>query len=283
MMHFQSSSRNVSNGRWDPHGNLYVVDRTGQAVHYFSPSGTLLHTLSIEYCDPGRTFTPFWVSTHGEQIFVVNGGPWGYLFDRTGKCLGTVSDEYYPLRLQTGFGDRILGVRIIADPNIPIVVTSANLMGETLTTWPLPLGEYPIANRRVQTGGVAVTKSAIYYAVASEPVIHRVELEGSVSSIDLDGHFDHRRPTQDLPPGRAGPDFFKTIERVRFATSNQGLFNVSEDLLLAQYRTGIDRWDRLWLRAEDGSVVSAETDTIGFLYVTDCLAYRVNQPPTIDA
>jgi len=262
----------------EPGGNLYVVDRTSQSVHYFSPSGDLLHTLSIEACDPGRVFSPWWVSTNGEQVFVINGGPWGYLFDKNGACLGRVSEEYFPLRLQVSQNDRIVGLRRTADPNIPLVITSATLEGKTTGTWPLPIGEYPMANRRVETGGLAITGRATYYAVSSEPVIHRVDIEGNVTSIDVGDHFNHQRPTRDLPVGRLGPDLGKVAQLTRFATSNLGLFEVGDNLLLAQYRTGVDRWDRLWLSSDDGSVLWAETDTLGFDYVNGNLAFRVNQP-----
>ena len=263
----------------EPGGNLYVVDRTGQAVYYFDPSGSLIHSLSIEVCDPGRTFTPYWLSTNGEDVFVINGGPWGYRFDSTGKCLGKVSDRYFPLRRQVTVGDRIVGVRINASPEIPLVITKANLNGETITTTPIPIGEYPVANRRVETGGLAETEWATYYVPSITPKIYRIDPQGTLSSIDVGREFDHRQPTDDLPAGRAGPELFKAFAKhLRFATANQGLFDAGDDLLVAQYRTAPNRWDRLWLNAKDGTVAWAETDTLGFAYISDCHAFRVRQP-----
>jgi len=260
-------------------GNLYVVDRTGQSVYYFDPSGNLIHSLSIEECDPGRAFTPYWVSTNGEKVFVINGGPWGYQFDSEGKCLGRVSEDYYPLRLQVTVGDSIVGLRRDARPDIPLVIKTANLNGETIGTSPIPIGEFPVANRRVETGGLAVTEWATYYAPSITPAIYRIDPQGNLSAIDVSQKFDHELPTEDLPAGRASPELVRAfVQRVRFATANQGLFDAGDDMLIAQYRTTPDRWDRLWLHAKDGTIAWAETDTIGFNYISDGYAFRVNQP-----
>jgi len=263
----------------EPNGNLYVVDRTGQSVYYFDPSGNLIHSLSIETCDPGRTFTPHWVSTNGEDVFVINGGPWGYRFDSAGKCLGQVSENYYPLQRQVTVGDRIIGLRRNARPEIPLVITKANLTGETIATTPIPIGDFPVANRRVETGGLAETEWATYYVPSITPTIYRVDLQGNLSSIDVGREFDHKQPTEDLPAGRAGPEFFSAFaKRLRFATANQGLFDAGDDLLVAQFLTVPNRWDRLWLYAKDGTVAWAETDTLGFTYISDGHAFRVKQP-----
>lgn len=266
----------------EPGGNLYIVDRTGQTVHYFNPSGELIHTLAIEHCDTGRSFTPYFLSTNGKQAFVVNGGPWGYVFDSAGKCLGRTSEKYYPLRLQLTVGNQILGLRKTSDPGIPLTIVYAGLDGETTSTATLPLGEYPMANRRVETGGLAETDWATYYAPSTDPVIFRIDRAGGVTSIDVGHVFDHRLPTRDLPPGGPSPEFFQAMKWVRNATSNHGLFDTGDGMLLAQYFTAPDRWDRLWLSAEDGSLLWAETDTVGFTYVSGHTAYRVNQPDLQD-
>jgi len=261
-----------------PNGNLYIVDRLGQAVHYVSLSGNLIHTLSLKNCDPGRNFTPYWLSSDGEMTFVLNGGPAGYLFDSSGKCLGRVSDQYYPLRLQISSGSGIMGLTNTTDPTKPLGIIKATIKGETTDITHLPFGEYPAANRRIATGGLVATKWATYFSPPADPVIYRIDLEGRVSEIKVDNLFNYKRPTGDMHAGGPGPELFASFKHFRNATTNMGIFDSGVGLLVAQYFTRPGRWDRLWFDGEMGAVSWAESDTLGFTYMSDGMAFRVRQP-----
>lgn len=77
-------------------GDLLVTDFYASEVYLFDKTGAYLNTLDAEPCHPGFVMRPsktFFVPKT-EHIFMMNAGPWGYVFRPDGTCWKAVADSY---------------------------------------------------------------------------------------------------------------------------------------------------------------------------------------------
>ncbi len=254
-------------------GKMVLVDRLSQAVHIFAPDGGHIAELGISRCDPGRHFTPDAVAMNNDYVFIVNGGPWGYVFTTDGTCLGKADRDYYPLKLQVlTSGNSLYGIRSVGGQAFQITI--GDHTGKPSRSYEIPMGEFPNANRRIHGGGLALFGTDIFFAPSVDPLIYKVDTAGKVSTLDVDTELDNRKPPSDIPAQFSDELMRKARDIVINNTVNTGLFPLPGGLLLAQYVTRNRARERLYIDAATGTIRHVETADFEFIAVHNGVGYR---------
>lgn len=271
-----------------PDGRMLVVDLIGEQAFLFDAEGKLMALLDPSVCHPGFEIRPVNARFLGDQsILLNNAGPWGYRFTREGNCLGDV-DPNYAMTVHSGFQDAdaegsLFGLYRFPDKQ---VIRHMNPSGKTLREFVLPPSAYPIATDRVGMGGLVVDETHLFYAGSVEPHILKMTRDGAVVATISDRSSWFRDVTKDLPDPRSdGANAFMKATGNLYGnyTLTAGLFELSDQTLMVQYRNG-SRGSGYQIFTKDGLLIAEELGVRHrFKHGKDGLVYQVVQPDLDDS
>jgi len=75
---------------------IVMVDKLGKNVYLVTSNGKLIKTLNSDECNPGIKWLPYraYFNKRGDIYVLINYPPWGFRFDKNGKCVGPVDRTF---------------------------------------------------------------------------------------------------------------------------------------------------------------------------------------------
>lgn len=267
-----------------PDGEFLVTDYAARQVMLFDSSGALLARLDPAECHPGFTMSPIDAFFTSARIFLVNSGPWGFLFDQRGQCMVPPHDSFRAMPLLSWDGKNIIYGYSGRDQ-----ITIMDAHGRSIRSVSLPgsaKARFPEIEQRVLGGGLVANSASLFFARVSDYRIIKIDVERT--GLQSFG----RQPRQytsiqsDLPSA-VSDRLFESIRRLMAdRTITTSLLALSEDLLMIQFKHGLQgRGYQIWTTR--GDLIAEHHDSIKDHRFFDQLhngsAYRVVQPEPTDS
>ncbi|MCY4672477.1 MAG: hypothetical protein OXD43_01700 [Bacteroidetes bacterium] len=263
-----------------------TTDRVGNQAILFEGDGTYIAHLDARQCNPEVRFFPTGAKIRPDsQVLVLGTSPGGFLFDGDGQCKSATSTEFTSTRhngLVPDGADKMIGLYSTGTGQ---VLRFMDGFGRLIREVKLSKSPAPGVDYRWRGGGLVQTTKHLYFATPSSALI-QLDLEGlPVRVFEFENPW-FRQIKQDVPDP-FDPDFprldrhLTRVVQNRYRVANVLLLN--DDLVMIQYRNGVDRGAGLQVFDDAGNLVTEllKSDDF-FTYARDGLAYRVVQPD-IDA
>lgn len=228
-------------------GELLITD-PGNGVYIFSKNGQLMRTLSPEPCHPGFQWRPQEAYFTGDgHIFVVNGGPWGFVFEEDGTCWEQAHEDFLPPR-KIAFTPKgqMYGwyTRPGADSSRIKVISGT---GKTLESYAIPASDYNNLDGRLSSGnrGMFYHENHLYLSLPTRPAVQVFDTNGTRIDQIKNTPPLYQPVVSDIPSRfSGGQEFVSKLGRaIENKTWIQGLYLLNDDALLLQYVTGwYDSW-----------------------------------------
>ena len=261
----------------DASGRLLVTDPRGDQVLLFDSTGALIASLDPRNCRPGFTFRPVEAMFGGDAyIFLLNAGPWGYLFTSEGACIDDVDPEFRP----SSFMDIDPTGTLFEVKDRPFwEVRRMDSTGKILDAFPVPEPKFPNASSRWADGGLVADGSHVYYAWAPEPAVMKFTVDGRfVRKIRKRSRYFHS-PRRDFP-AEVSPELWAAIRKwTGTITTTRSLLELDDNFIMIQY-LDYQNGSGYQVFGKDGELIAEELGIGGrfFIHAGYGLAYGLNQP-----
>ena len=163
--------------------NLLITDRLSQKVILIDGNGNLLNVLNPEKCTPGINWRPIYAKFNKKnKIYVINSIPWGYRFDKFGKCIGGMDISFIsPLHLEFKNNGNLVGYYVLEDGNCLKEMDNYGRVKKKFGVFPK---KYRNIIYRIEGGGLVIDKNDnIFQANVNEPVIYKMDVNNTMTKI----------------------------------------------------------------------------------------------------
>jgi len=261
-------------------GDMLVYDQRHRAVALFDAYGSLIKNLDPTPCHPGFNMMPTGAVYVGSGIFMMNSGPWGYRFDKKGRCVGPVDETFRPTALHAG----TVGGEIWGFYGSQGRIVRMDSLGGTISSFSAPPTEFAEMRDHVSEGELIVHSDTVYFASPIDFRIYRYLLDGEpVSAIGTEPP-GYRRPPADYPE-QSSVQRLDSIGKILLSTSvTSGLDLLDKNLLMIQIRNPRESV-RYFVYSEEGSLLAAgQASDLSrpFHFAARGLAYHVATPERED-
>ncbi len=219
--------------------NLLITDIITNNVFLYNNQGYLITTLSPEKCNPGTFWSPLKAVFDNEgDIFVINRGPWGIRFDKSGDCTAIMGRQFMaPLHIAFDHTGNIYGYYIAPDGNY---LKKMDQEGNEITRFGLFEDEFKNFINIVEGGGlISDLNGYLYHTNVTSYKVHKYNINGEYITT-FDQRPSYYSPIRkDLSRTSGNPNImieFRNIIKNRSITYDLHLLD--QDRLLIQYRLG---------------------------------------------
>lgn len=218
-------------------GDLLITDRITNKVFLFSKKGNLIRELSPDSCTPGFHWRPFDAKFDKQgNILVLNSAPWGYRFNKNGKCVGGMDITFLGAPHISFLNDgSLVGYYNMEDGNYLKLMDNLGKEKKRFGKFP---DEFKRIIYRIEGGGLVTDDNDnIYQINVVSPEIFKYDKNGNfIKSFSkypsyfngFEKDFYSTNPTENI----------KEMLKMKDKTLTSSLFLIKSNLLLLQFDAG---------------------------------------------
>lgn len=217
---------------------ILIADKFGKNAYLITNDGKLLKKLNPDECHPGIKWAPYsaYFNKKGDIYVINNYPPWGFRFDKNGKCLGLVDDNF----LGTFWYAFTSNGQIIGcnqsnryNKNSLILMDSK---GKEIKNFGVFPGEFKNLIGRRYGGGLVTDKDDnIYQLNVSSYEITKYDKNGTVIKTLKCKPNRYIRPEKDYSNTKDMQQMMKEARNSNDFTSAERLYLLDKDILAAEY------------------------------------------------
>lgn len=164
-------------------GDILLTDVIGNAVFLFDKTGHIIKQLSTQPCQSSFIINPIEAKFFDSgTIFMTNSGPWGYLFNENGDCLSEV-DKYFTPPYNFCCSNYLYGIYPESETTKILKMDKKGKKIETILNKKFEFQK--IINRWSIHNSVVYTNNSVFFVLATDPVLYKIDKNKKLNSIDF--------------------------------------------------------------------------------------------------
>ncbi len=190
-------------------GRILLSDQFRNSVYLYDIASHQMKALSPDACHESLNWVPLDARFGPGRIYVMNNGPWGYLFSSAGDCEGEV-DESFSLPRDIAFADDGTMYGYYPGPT-GVELRIMDESGGLIEAVPMEVS-LPHLTGRVGSGGIDADNAYVYVSVSTDPHLHRYDRSnGRVERIAWTPPRFRSASGPDIDPGLPSEELFPAV------------------------------------------------------------------------